>query len=54
MEAIRAQGIQSVEGEGYKRPVGYIRAKVYNCNILIKALIDGGNLFGSLISEELA
>ena len=54
MEAIRAQGIQSVGGEGYKRPVGHVHAKLYNRNILIKALIDGGNLFGSLISEELA
>ena len=36
------------------RPVGYLRCKIYNRSILIKSLIDSGNMFGDLISEELA
>lgn len=36
------------------RPVGYLRCKVYNRSILIKSLVDSGNMFGDLISEELA
>ena len=36
------------------RPVGYIRAKVHNRSILLNALIDSGNLFADLISEDLA
>ena len=34
--------------------MGYIRAKVYNRSILLKVLIDSGNLFADLISEKLA
>lgn len=34
------------------RPVGYIRSKIYNRSILNRTLIDSGNLFGDLISEE--
>ena len=36
------------------RPVGYVRTKIFNRNILNKTLIDGGNLFGDLMSEEFA
>ena len=35
-------------------PVGYLRAKVYNRSVLVKTLIDSGNLFVDLISEKLA
>ena len=54
MEAIMANGINSIGEGNNRRPVGYIRAKLFNRNILVKTLIDGGNMFGSLISEELA
>ena len=54
MEAILANGINNVGDGNNRRPVGYIRAKLFNRNILVKTLIDGGNMFGSLISEELA
>ena len=37
-----------------KRPVGYIRSKIFNRSILVKTLIDSGNLFADLISEKLA
>ena len=37
-----------------KTPLGYIRCKVYGRNILVKTLIDSGNLYADLISEELA
>ena len=35
-------------------PGGYCRAKIYNRSILVKTLIDSGNLFGDLISEQFA
>ena len=34
--------------------MGYIRTKIHSRNILVKALIDSGNLYSDLISEELA
>ena len=37
-----------------KRPLGFIRSKVVGQPVFVKTLIDPGNLFGSLISEELA
>ena len=37
-----------------RRPVGYIRAKMFNRSVLIKTLIDSGNLFADLISADLA
>ena len=37
-----------------KTPLGYIRCKIYGRNILVKTLIDSGNLYADLISEELA
>ena len=37
-----------------RRPVGYIRAKIFNHSVLIKTLIDSGNLFADLISADLA
>ena len=37
-----------------KPPVGYIRAKIFNRSVLVKTLIDSGNLFADLISEKLA
>ena len=36
------------------RPVGYIRSKVQNRSIILRTLIDSGNLFADLISEKLA
>ena len=36
------------------KPVGYIRGKVFSRNLILKILIDSGNLYGDLISEELA
>ena len=37
-----------------KHPVGYHKAKVHSRCILLRALVDLGNLFADLISEELA
>ena len=37
-----------------EKPVGFIRTKIFNRSILNKTLIDSGNLFGDLISEEFA
>ena len=34
--------------------MGYLRAKIHSRNILVNCLIDSGNLFADLISEELA
>jgi hypothetical protein len=34
--------------------VGYLRSKIYSRSVLNKTLIDSGNLFGDLISEEFA
>ena len=50
MQLIKTNQMRSTVG----RPVGYVRTKVYNRNILNKTLIDGGNMFGELISEEFA
>jgi len=36
------------------KPVGFIRAKIFGRAILVKSLIDSGNLFADLISEKLA
>ena len=36
------------------KSIGYIRAKVKGQNILTKAIIDSGNFYDDLISEELA
>ena len=36
------------------KPVGFIRSKVQNRSILHRTLIDSGNLFGDLISEDFA
>ena len=36
------------------KPVGYIRGKVFSRNLILKVLVDSGNLYGDLISEELA
>jgi hypothetical protein len=36
------------------KPVGFIRAKVFGRAVLVKTLIDSGNLFADLISEQLA
>ena len=35
-------------------PAGYVRAKIGHKALLVKCLIDSGNLFGNLISENLA
>ena len=35
-------------------PVGFVRTKIHSRNILVKALIDSGNLCADLISEELS
>ena len=35
-------------------PVGYVRTKIHSRNILVKALVDSGNLCADLISETLA
>ena len=50
MQLIKTNQMRSTVG----RPVGYVRTKVFNRNILNKTLIDGGNMFGELISEEFA
>lgn len=34
--------------------MGYVRVKMGHRAILVKTLIDSGNLYGNLISEELA
>lgn len=34
-------------------PVGYIRGKLYNRSLLVRILIDSGNLFSDLMSEKL-
>ena len=36
------------------KPVGDIRGKVFSRNLILKVLVDSGNLYGDLISEELA
>ena len=36
------------------RPVGYLRAKLFNRSIITKVLVDSGNLHSDLISEEFA
>lgn len=36
-----------------QRPVGFIRTKLQNRAVLLNTLVDSGNLFGDLISEEL-
>ena len=46
--------LKQQESSSTGKPVGYIRAKVYNKSILVKALVDSGNLFADLISEDLA
>ena len=46
--------LQSTETRQHKRPLGYVRVKIFNRSILAKALVDSGNLFADLISEELA
>ena len=35
-------------------PVGFIRTKIHSRNVLVKALVDSGNLCADLISEELS
>ena len=53
----RNQGIAKVcndSSTNTPRPVGYLRAKVFSRNILTKVLIDSGNLFGDLVSEQFA
>ena len=42
-----------------KRPLaqaglsGFVRAKIYKRNIIVRSIVDSGNLFNTLISEEL-
>ena len=47
---MKSNSLQSSPG----RPVGFLRTKIHNRSILTKTLIDSGNLFGDLISEEFA
>ena len=54
MEAMKTQGRAGLGPAAVSRPVGYVRTKLYNRNIIVKTLVDGGNMFGSLISSELA
>ena len=58
-EQLLAAAVQHVTkpappSNGTQRPVGYIRAKVYGRCVLVKSLVDSGNLFADLISEKLA
>ena len=36
------------------RPLGFLRAKVQNRAIVLRTLVDSGNLFADLMSEDLA
>ena len=54
MEAMKTQGRAGLGPDAVSRPVGYVRTKLYNRNVIVKTLVDGGNMFGSLISSELA
>lgn len=36
-----------------QKPVGYLRAKIFGRGVLSKVIIDSGNLYNDLISEEL-
>ena len=46
--------VQAVDENSDKKPVGYVRSKIFNRSVLVRALIDSGNLFADLISEKLA
>ena len=54
MEIMKKLGRSGLGPEAVGRPVGYTRTKIFNRNIIVKTLVDGGNMFGSLISHELA
>ena len=48
------QNLQEQPSNRANYPAGYVRAKIGHRAILVKCLIDSGNLFGNLISEEFA
>ena len=36
------------------KPLGYLRSRIFGTRVFVRALVDPGNLFSTLISEELA
>ena len=42
------------EARSARAPLGYVRIKIFGRDILVKALVDSGNLYADLISDQLA